>query len=200
MDHRNRRLSSSPLIDPALCSLVLIAPNQHDLAVVNPSVRNSLQRNLIAAAAAADIMDVPIFMTSPAPGAAKQLLPEHLPITQSHREFFCEEHASPWLNAAFVSALTCEDRSTLLLAVLWLEHQVLATALHTLAESYDVYILVDATPARTRATARLSRERLIQAGATPVATCQVIHEWSLEAADATRRAAMSSILAPLIDR
>ena len=162
-------------------------------------VRSSFQRNFNAVTAAAEIMNVPIFVASPGPDAAQEALADQLSIASSHREFHSGEHGSPWLNAAFVDTLAQQDRSTLLLAGFWLEHQVLATALHALAESYDVYILIDATLARARATARLSRERLIQAGATPVATSQVIHEWALEAPDATKRAALSSLLAPLIE-
>jgi nicotinamidase-related amidase len=80
------------------------------------------------------------------------------------------------------------------LAGFWLEHQVVATALHALADSYDVYFVLDASPAKMQATVRLSQDRLIQAGATPVVVSQVIHEWSFEAADAAKAAALNQLL------
>ena len=103
------------------------------------------------------------------------------------------EHAFPWQDPLFTESVAREDKPVLVLAGFWLEHQVLATALHALANCYDVYILLDATPARERDAARLSQDRLIQAGATPVVTSQVIHEWSAESNDASRRAALSDL-------
>jgi nicotinamidase-related amidase len=195
MNQRHERPSYSPLIDPAVCSLVLIAPTQQDLASVSRHVRSSVRRNLASVIIAAQIIDVPLFLSSPGPEPGKHGLAKQLPRASSHREFVTGEHAFPWQSAAFTEALAREDRPVLVLAGFWLEHQILATALHALADSYDVYIVHDAAPARARPAARLSQDRLIQAGATPVVTSQVIHEWSLESGDASRRAALSALLA-----
>lgn len=117
----------------------------------------------------------------------------------SLRQFVLEEHSSPWSHEGFVEALTAADRPILILAGFWLEHEILATALHALADSYDVFVLVDATPARSRLASEPARERLNQAGATPVVTSQMINEWSLEAADAATRTALISILPSLAE-
>jgi hypothetical protein len=82
------------------------------------------------------------------------------------------------------------------LAGFWLEHEVVANALHALADSYDVYFVLDASPARMQAAAQLSQDRLIQAGATPVVVSQVIHEWAIETSDATKSAALNALLLP----
>lgn len=194
MNQPQKRPDSSPLIDPAVCSLVLIAPTRQDLASISRHVRNGARRNLAAVVAAAQIVDVPVFLSSPGPEPGKHGLTKQLPPSSPHREFIAGEHAFPWQSAAFTDALSGEDRTVLLLAGFWLEHQILATALHALADCYDVYVLLDATPPRARPAARSSQDRLIQAGATPVVTSQVIHEWSLESADASRRAALSALL------
>lgn len=57
-------------------------------------------------------------------------------------------------------ALKDQDRSTLLLAGFWLEHQIIATALHALADAYDVYALIDASPARALAAEQPTRNGL----------------------------------------
>ena len=110
-----------------------------------------------------------------------------------------QEHGSPWSHQGFVDALTAEDRSILILAGFWLEHEILSTALHALVESYDVYVLLDATPPRSRLGSEPSRDRLNQAGATLVISSQVIHEWSLETADASKRAALLALLPDLVE-
>ena len=145
--------------------------------------------------AAAEIINVPMFLTSPGAEPGKHGLIKQLPkVASSYREFIAGEYAFPWQSPVFTEAVTREDRTTLVLAGFWLEHQILATALHALADSYDVYILLDATPAKERGAARLSQDRLIQAGATPVVTSQVIHEWAAESSDAYRRAALSAFI------
>lgn len=100
----------------------------------------------------------------------------------------------PWQHIPLRDALSQQDRPALVLAGFWLEHQIVATALHALADSYDVYFVLDASPARTQTAVRLSQDRLIQAGATPVVVSQVIHEWSLETADAAKAAALNALL------
>ena len=190
-----KRWSSSPLIHPAGCCLVLIAPSTPDPASMSPHVHGGLYRNLAALTTAANILSVPVFVSSPGPGPKRNVLVEQLPVGSSHRQFLCDNHGSPWLNADFVDKLGREDRSILIIAGFWLEHQVLATALHALAEAYDVYIPFDLAPAQIAVAAKFSRERLIQAGGTPVVTSQVIHEWSLETADFHNRPVLSSLLA-----
>lgn len=191
----NVRSSSSPLIDPIVCTVLLLAPNQDDLSSLDPEARRILQGNLATLAAVAKILQVPVFTHSLAVDqqspAAAELPPPH------SRRMFAQEHGTPWSNKAFVDTLTKENRSTIVLAGLWLEHQILATALHALADAYHVYFLVDATRARAQTAERATHERLIQAGATPIVVSQVIHEWSLEASDPAARDALLALLAPL---
>jgi hypothetical protein len=196
MKPRHKRLSSSPLIDPAVTCLVLIAPGRRDLATMKRSNLSSLRRNVAAVVAAADIAGVPIFVSSPLSSERKHGFVGRLRMPPRHREFPCAGYGLPWLTPAFAKALAEEDKTTLVLGGFWLEHQVLATVLHALAESYDVYVLADATPAQNPIVAPMSHQRLMQAGATLVVSSQVIHEWYLETTDQTARASLSSLLAP----
>lgn len=112
MKPRHKRLSSSPLIDPAVTCLVLIAPDRQDLASVKRHVRSSLRRNLAAVAAAADIVGVPIFVSSPASGERKHGVAGRIDLPSRHREFASAGHGLPWLNPSFVKALSEEDKAT----------------------------------------------------------------------------------------
>ena len=193
MNQRSKRPSTSPLIDPALCCLVLIAPTQSDLTCISHKVRTGLRRNLLALISAADVMNVPIFLCSPGHHPGDHVFVEHLRRTR-HREFTATGHTFAWQNIAFTEALTHEDRPVLVLAGFWLEHQIVATALHALADSYEVYIF-DATPAQSKPAVVVCQERLFQAGVAPVVTSQIIHEWLLEAPDTHKRAALTELLA-----
>ena len=179
-------LASSPLINPSICSLIVITPSEQDLSSISRNCYCNVRRNLFAIIDAARLINVPSFLLSPGSQPGTHALAKHLPAPP--REFVTGEHAFPWQNPAFTKALAQEDKAILVLAGFWLEYQVLATALHALADSYDVYVLLDASPAKERAAARLSQDRLIQAGATPVVTSQVMHEWFAESDVAGRRA------------
>jgi nicotinamidase-related amidase len=194
-----RRISNSPLLDPSICALVLFAPDTHEQAPIDPSTHVIYRRTVPTVIKAAEIASVPVFVLSHPIQQEKQSPSPTEPATPSHRRFVFEDHTSPWAHKAFVEALAADDRSILILAGFWLEHEILATALHALVDGYDVYVLLDATPARSRLAFEPARERLNQAGAIPVIASQVVNEWSIEAQDAPTRSALVSLLPPLID-
>jgi len=195
---KQRRISNSPLMDPSVCALVVVAPNAQELAPNDPSAHIHHQRILAAVTKAAHIANVPVFSLSRG-GHEQEILPSAgVTNTSSHRRFIFEEHCSPWSHRGFVETLAAEDRSILILAGFWLEHQILAIALHALAEGYDVCVLLDATASRCPHASQPARERLNQAGATPVVTSQVIHEWTIEAQDAGKRVALDALLSNLM--
>lgn len=181
MKLHQRHSGRSPLIDPASTSLLLIAPDQNDLSLVKPQARSDVRQNLKALVAAAAIAEVRVFVASPIADQGQHALAKELSASSVHREFYSTERRLPWINADLVGALVEGNRPILVLAGFWLEFQIITTALHALAESYDVYVVVDAAPAQKSSAVTPSHHRLIQAGATPVVTAQVIHEWSVEA-------------------
>jgi hypothetical protein len=70
----------------------------------------------------------------------------------------------------------------------------MVAALYALADCYDVYIPFDASPHQSRSAARLAEARLLQAGATPLMTKQLLQEWAIEASSPEQRAALISLL------
>jgi isochorismatase family protein len=190
---KQRRVSHSPLLDPATCSVLMMAPAAPDLASISPDVPGWQRQTYAAIATAADVLNVPIFtlLWRPDPqGSASGGAPSQA----SQRLFLLEEYQCPWLDRAFVSALSSEGSSLLVVAGFWLEHEILGTALHALAASYDVAILVDITPARHAPAAPSARERLAQAGATPIVTSQLIREWMVAAPLGSTRATLRALL------
>ena len=197
---KQRRVSNSPLMDPSVCAVVLIAPDARGLASTVPACsRPNLNRTHSAIVKAAGIADVPVFILSRDAPQHGVSLSRDIGIAPAPGQFVVQGHGSPWSHQGFVDALSAADRSVLILAGFWLEHEILSTALHALVESYDVYVLLDATLPRSKHASEPSRDRLNQAGATLAISSQVIHEWSLETADASKRAALLALMPDLVE-
>jgi len=116
---------------------------------VGPRTEADVQRKLTALAAAAEIVDVPVFAALPGPSRRLHSLVGHLPRMASHRQFLSGADAVPWCNATFVEALDRLNFSFLVVAGFWMEHEILTTALHARCDRYHVYVPVDAAPARS---------------------------------------------------
>jgi hypothetical protein len=192
------RISNSPLLDPSHCTVVLISPDELDDSSVDSNHATS-RRVTEAITRAAEVAGVPLIVLSAHhPEGKSPSLPAQLSRPPPLR-FLFEPHRSPWSHKLFVKALGAKDRTILILAGVWFEHEILATALNALVDGYDVYVLLDASASRSPLAFAVARERLTQAGGTPVTTSQVICEWSFETVDASTRASLMAILADLLD-
>jgi len=196
---KHRRFSNSPLLDPSVSVLVVVSSDWHEFVAIDPSTYAAYERTVDAMFRATQIAKVPVFILSRGMLEQKQSFLTADSSTPSRWRCIFEENTSPWSHKPFVETLAAQDRSALVLAGFWLEHEVLATALHALVDGYDVYVLLDATPPRSRCASEAARQRLSQAGAMPVTTSQVINEWSFETPDASTRAALRSLLPVLPD-
>jgi len=192
------RISNSPLLDPQFCAVVLILPEALYQTFIDPSTRATCERAIEVLLRAAEVAEVPVFILahepeqdSPCSGA--------LPSTPSGLRFGLEPHRSPWAHRPFAEALAAQDRTILILAGLWLEHEILAAALNALVDGYDVYVLLDGSAPRSALASVTARERLTQAGGTPITASQVISEWSFETTDTSLRAELIALLRVLLD-
>jgi hypothetical protein len=192
------RFSDSPLLDPAFCAVVLISPEALEQTFVDPSTRATCERAIDVLLRAAEVAEVPLFILAQdleqnAPSSRR------LPSRSSERRFGLEPQRSPWAHRAFAEALAAQDRTILILAGLWLEHEILAAALSALVDGYEVYVVLDGSAPRSPLASLTACERLTQAGGTPITTSQVISEWSFETSDTSLRAELSALLRVLVD-
>jgi hypothetical protein len=192
---QRRRISHSPLLDPTVCAVILMAPLSQELLSLSPNLPAWHHEHSLLIAKAAGVVGVPIFTLSWR-GEGEALASAGEASRAPQHQFLLEDYQCPWFNPSFVQALAREDVSRLIVAGFWLEHEVLGTALHALAACYDVAILVDLTRPRSAHAAQSARERLGQAGATPIVTSQLIREWMLGAASEMERAALKALLPP----
>jgi hypothetical protein len=192
------RISNSPLLDPAFCAVVLILPEALGQTLIDPSTHATCERAIEVLLRAAEVAEVPVFILAQ---ALEQNSPSSsaLPSTPSKFKFGLEPHRSPWAHRPFAEALAAQDRTILVLAGLWLEHEILAAALNALVDGYDAYVLLDGSVHRSHLASVAARERLTQAGGTLITTAQVIGEWASETADAAVRAALMALAPVLVD-
>ena len=182
-----KKYSASPLIDPAVCGLVVILPSIDDHSYKLTRTCDGHVRKTKTLLAASQAISVPVFVCGSDTVFAKDV--------DVHCTFSYEEHGCIWKNKTFRKALDAENLSALVLAGYWLDREVTITALHALADCYDVYIPVDASPTKSaRPAARLAEARLLQAGASPLLTEQILQEWMIETSSPTQRAALSALL------
>jgi hypothetical protein len=169
---KHRRISTSPLIDPAISALIIMAPMSEAPLASDPATPP--RRAQAAVAQAATVMNVPVFLLLRPGLNGTTSRTSHKPGKRFPRSYLFEEHACPWADKAFVDALEQEDRSILLC------------------------IVRDATAARSSLAAQPAQERLTQAGGTPVVTSQVLHEWMVQATTSTQRTALRGLLATVL--
>lgn len=156
-------------------------------------MHSRFERSVSALAKAADVAEVPIFVLSRA--RSGQTSPAYLP---EHRVYTTDGSTPLWRCGTFAGDLHAENRSAIVFAGLWLEYELLATALNALVDGYDTYIAIDAAPARSSAGTQVSLARLLQFGATPILSSQAIHEWCHESEDVRKRQALLDLMAMLI--
>ena len=101
---------------------------------------------------------------------------------------------SCWSGSGLHGALAAQPRSSLILAGFWLETTVTFLALPALASGFEVFVLMDATPASADTSARPAADRLLQAGAVPITTRQLIAEWIEASSDGGGRSALSRLV------
>jgi hypothetical protein len=185
------RISNSPLLDPAFCTLVLVSPEGLEPTLVNPKTHATCKRAIELLLRATEIAEVPVFLLAHDPKQTSS--PYGALSVPSELRFGLTQHRSPWAHKPFVEALATRDRTSLILAGLWLDHEILAVALNALVDGYDVYVLLDGSAHRSHLASVAARERLTQAGGTLVTTAQVIGEWACETADTAVRAALTAL-------
>lgn len=187
------RPPSSPLITPNSCLLIIIAPGLNDLNSLSRRARFGVRRETRRLLKAASLASVPCIVCSQCAKHGVHAF-SHPLRKIAHQEIATGADGLPWQHKEFRQALAEHEQHVIVLAGFWLEQQIVSTTLHALAGGYDVYYVLDASPAMSRGATRSSQDRLIQAGATPVVASQVIHEWAIESERTGIAAALKALL------
>jgi nicotinamidase-related amidase len=137
-----------------------------------------LSNNLAGLAASAKALDVPIVLTTvgaeggalkdPPMKALADVIPDVHPIDRA------STNAWPDIRAAVAAT----GRRTLLIAGLWTEVCLAQTAVSAMADGYRVFFVSDCSGGMSTEAHNDAKDRLLQAGATPINWVSVICEWT----------------------
>ena len=183
----------APLLLPADCCVLLVDPRARHLGRLVEARHAELAQclNLIPDAAAAGAVPIHLAFAGAPPDPREWVAaPRSLAVVHVHR---LGTAGSCWSGSGLHAALAAQARSSLILAGFWLETTVTFLALPALASGFEVFVLMDATPASADKSARPAADRLLQAGAVPITMRQLIAEWIEESSDGGRRSALSRL-------
>jgi Isochorismatase family len=184
----------TPLLQPADCCVLLIDPRLEWMDRLDPSAQKTLAQNFDLVERAVQAAAVPIHV------AFRDLAPDPQRwLTGSHSAAPGAVHnlgdgGSSWSDSSLAVALAGQTREALILCGFWIETSVTFIALPALASGFDVFIIMDATPARVEDARRAAVDRLLQAGAVPTTTRQLVAEWIEVSAVVSQRSALSLLL------
>jgi hypothetical protein len=183
-----------PLLQPADCCVLLVDPRAAHLSRVDPIRQTDLTRSLdlLVDASLASAVPLHIAFSDSAPEVAEWALPVRLPAQAKVHGLGAAGFR--WTGSGLNEVLAAQKRSSLILWGFWLETTITFLALPALAAGFEVFVLMDAAPASSLASARPATDRLLQAGVVPITTRQLIAEWIEASADAQGRSALSLLM------
>jgi nicotinamidase-related amidase len=164
------------MLTPANSALVLIDFQPAMFQGVESHDRLSVIHNVQILAKAAKLFGLPTVISTVAKDSfSGPFMPEVTDLFPDHA-IVDRTSINSWLDAGFRDAVIATGRKKIVLAGLWTEACVMFPSLELLKEGYEVYVPTDAcgdvsTEAHERAVSRL-----IQAGATPITSLQMVFE------------------------
>src|SRR5512145_1796651 len=180
----------TPLLQPAGCSVLVIDPREEHLGRRQPHQQKAVAQGLQLVEQGVLAATVPIHLAFP--GVPH---PEHSIVTFGSaappRVHDLGDSGSSWSHSGLATTLAALGRPSLVLCGFWLETTVTFIALPALASGFDVFVLMDAAPALADDSHDPAAHRLLQAGAVPTTTRQLVAEWMEASAIPDQRSALS---------
>jgi hypothetical protein len=184
----------APLLQAAECCVLLVDPRKQHIADLDASVQQHLSSSLVLLAKAAHAAVIPGHLAfAGAVPDPEQWLVDAAQFAWARTHPLGNSGAS-WANADLASTLIAHRRRSLILAGFWLETRVTFMALPALATGFEVFVVIDATPARAADARSPAIHRLLHAGAALTTTHQLIAEWIETSSDPDQRSALSLLV------
>ena len=175
--------SEKGLLTPDNCVVTLIDHQPQMLFGVAGVDRQSIINHTVALGKAARVFDVPVVLsTVETKGFSGNLWPQI-------RAVFPEQPAierssmNAWDDKNFVAAIKATGRKKLVLAGLWTEVCVAFPSVQAIHDGYEVYVVEDCCGDVSQLAHDNAMKRVIQAGAKPVTSLQVMLEFQRDWAE-----------------
>jgi nicotinamidase-related amidase len=181
----SKKRSEKGLLTPDNCVVTLIDHQPQMLFGVSNSNfdRQSIINNTVALAKAARVFDLPVVLSTVESKSfsgniwpqIKAVFPNQVPIERTSMD--------AWDDKNFVAAIEKSGRKKIVLAGLWTETCVTLPTIQAIHDNYEVYVVEDCCGDVSQLAHDNAMKRVVQAGAKPVTSLQVILEWQRDWAE-----------------
>src|SRR5713226_8421657 len=165
--HTFTKVGLDALLTPENCAVLLIDHQPSQLANVNSHEPTLVINNVTALAKTAKPYGVPTILTTINAKRGGEIFkqiqvvfPDQTPIDRTF--------INSWEDRRVVEAVKNTGRKKLVIAALWSEICLVQPAIHAMGDSYDVYVVTDASGGVSAEAHDMAIRRLVAAGAQPV--------------------------------
>src|ERR1700740_2752023 len=169
--------SEKGLLTPDNCVVALIDHQPQMLFGVGNFDRQTIINNTVALAKATQVFDVPVVLTTVETKSFSGNIWPQIKAVFPSQETIERTSMNSWDDKNFVAAIERTGRKKIVLAGLWTEVCVALPTVQAIHDGYEIYVVEDCCGDVTQLAHDNAMKRVIQAGAKPVTSLQVILEW-----------------------
>src|SRR5712671_4441704 len=177
------KLSEKGLLTPDNCVVALIDHQPQMLFGVGNFDRQSIINNTVALAKATRVFDVPVVLTTVETKSFSGNLWPQIRAVFPEQPAIERSSMNAWDDKNFVAAIEATGRKKIVLAGLWTEVCVTFPSVQAIHDGYEVYVVEDCCGDVSQLAHDNAMKRVIQAGAKPVTSLQVMLEFQRDWAD-----------------
>ncbi len=175
--------SEKGLLTPDNCVVALIDHQPQMIFGVSNVDRQSIINNTVALAKAARVFDVPVVLTTVETKSFSGNLWPQIRAVFPEQPAIERSSMNAWDDKNFVAAIKATGRKKLVLAGLWTEVCVTFPSVQAIHDGYEVYVVEDCCGDVSQLAHDNAMKRVIQAGAKPVTSLQVMLEFQRDWAE-----------------
>jgi len=175
--------SEKGLLTPDNCVVALIDHQPQMMFGVAGVDRQSIINNTVALGKAARVFDVPVVLTTVETKSFSGNLWPQIRAVFPEQPAIERSSMNAWDDKNFVAAIKATGRKKIVLAGLWTEVCVTFPTVQAIHEGYDVYVVEDCCGDVSQLAHDNAMKRVIQAGAKPVTSLQVMLEFQRDWAE-----------------
>ena len=175
--------SEKGLLTPDNCVVALIDHQPQMTFGVGGVDRGSIINNTVALGKAARVFDVPVVLTTVETKSFSGNLWPQIRAVFPEQPAIERSSMNAWDDKNFVAAIKATGRKKIVLAGLWTEVCVAFPSVQAIHDGYEVYVVEDCCGDVSQLAHDNAMKRVIQAGAKPVTSLQVMLEFQRDWAE-----------------
>ncbi len=175
--------SEKGLLTPDNCVVALIDHQPQMMFGVGGVDRESIINHTVALGKAARVFDVPVVLTTVETTSFSGNLWPQIRAVFPEQPAIERSSMNAWDDKNFVAAIKATGRTKIVLAGLWTEVCVTFPSVQAIHDGYEVYVVEDCCGDVSQLAHDNAMKRVIQAGAKPVTSLQVMLEFQRDWAE-----------------